>query len=503
MNYRDLVNTHLENTMRGLPLKSDGELSQADCILMLENSDIEFVTSTKTLKISFDDLELYNVIFKRITTHKKNLFINIFSMLFKSKIEQLDIVSRYIGPDIIKQLQYTEVSNTSYTISVDRSMTFPAYIKDDNNDRAYDKCYRGITGEGGFVLIVGGYGSGKTHLASACINQVLDTEMRNTKVTFFMKPKDFFFLITEAAKKNAVEELKHRLMYADLLVIDDFQQCLEKDNPFFYEILFDVIDHRYSTYKTDLHTTILTSHDVPNLYKSDMSDMKNLDNPKFLKYYSVENYGNKYTKYPRQQLTGRLIEHMCMIEDPSTDVKLRFVNQIFSNEGIEITSLSREEQELYRQIITGVKGTYRELKQVASSFVFNFQKYGRSSSNMEILEKVMMAFSDSLLGIDHIIKTDMIVIENRASRLYKAIGVFKDQLLDIQKGTPQELYISRSAIIFTLFNTHKFSQGQIGELFHIKKSRVSQILSEVRREMSEGNIIYTDMIETLTKVYAE
>lgn len=105
------------------------------------------------------------------------------------------------------------------------------------------------------LLIAGGYGSGKTHLAAAVSNALADrgiSVMFGTSITHFDNIRNEF----ENAGQN---KYLARMKTIDVLVIDDLGK--EKKSDWTKQTLFDVINHRYEHKMPTIITTNLVSED--------------------------------------------------------------------------------------------------------------------------------------------------------------------------------------------------------------------------------------------------
>lgn len=126
----------------------------------------------------------------------------------------------------------------------------------DRDRNAYDKCYAYAENykntERNCLLLVGGYGTGKTHLAGAIANKLMDDGIPVLFDTFsghLNKLKMEF----NGGKNVYLEQMKN----VDMLILDDIGK--EKISEWSQSIMFDVINYRYEHLLPIVLTTNLKS----------------------------------------------------------------------------------------------------------------------------------------------------------------------------------------------------------------------------------------------------
>ena len=119
--------------------------------------------------------------------------------------------------------------------------TFESFDKS-RDENAYQKCFdyadHYAETERNSLLIVGGYGSGKTHLAASIANKLMDNGIPVLFDTFsghLTKLKTEF----NGGKSVHLEQMKN----VDMLILDDIGK--EKISEWSQSIMFDVINFRY------------------------------------------------------------------------------------------------------------------------------------------------------------------------------------------------------------------------------------------------------------------
>lgn len=122
--------------------------------------------------------------------------------------------------------------------------------------RRYVENFPHFQKEGKGLLFYGTVGTGKTFLAAAICNELLNQG-------YWCKMTDFARLINEAnSRKYDKQEYLDDLNRFDLLAIDDLGA--ERDTEFMAETVFSIIDGRNNTGKPLIVTTNLTSEELKN-----------------------------------------------------------------------------------------------------------------------------------------------------------------------------------------------------------------------------------------------
>jgi DNA replication protein DnaC len=138
---------------------------------------------------------------------------------------------------------------------------------------AYERCVAYADNPEGWLLITGGYGCGKTHLAAAIANTLIAQDRR---VLFVTAPDllDHLRMGYDLSQEEGASYSARFEMVRDvpLLVLDDLG--IESPTPWAREKLYQVLNHRYNA---RLPTVITTNYDVGELemrLRSRLSDLE-------------------------------------------------------------------------------------------------------------------------------------------------------------------------------------------------------------------------------------
>ena len=125
--------------------------------------------------------------------------------------------------------------------------------------REYVKNWEKVCAEHIGLMLWGGVGTGKTFMAAAIANALLD-EGRKVKMTDFAE-------ISNISVFDSVEYVKYLISY-DLLIIDDLGS--ERTTEFAMQNVFDVVNRRWESGKPMIVTTNLTLDEVKELQGDNM-----------------------------------------------------------------------------------------------------------------------------------------------------------------------------------------------------------------------------------------
>ena len=123
----------------------------------------------------------------------------------------------------------------------------------------------------GWLVLLGNYGSGKTHIAAAIANHQTD---RNTKVIFSTVPNlmDWLKLSFDSTSTLSFQQRFQMVMDAPLLVLDDLSAI--RDTPWVREKLFQLIDYRYTGLLPTVFTSAIQIEDLNERIASRLIDQR-------------------------------------------------------------------------------------------------------------------------------------------------------------------------------------------------------------------------------------
>lgn len=135
--------------------------------------------------------------------------------------------------------------------------------------RAFDAARAFATQPEGWLLLEGGYGCGKTHLAAA----VGHHRLKQGDFVLFVTTPDLLDYLRQAYDPRAeatFDETFDRVRNATLLILDDLG--VENPSPWAQEKLFQLLNHRYSHKRPTIITTNVNINDLDARLRSRLLD---------------------------------------------------------------------------------------------------------------------------------------------------------------------------------------------------------------------------------------
>jgi len=151
----------------------------------------------------------------------------------------------------LKKMQIDPQLNASYT--------FDAFVEGDSNrvSRRAGKTVAEKPGANSFnpLVIFGGVGLGKTHLAQAIGNEV--KRLHNNKVVLYVSSEKFINQFQDHSRNNAINDFIHFYQLIDVLIIDDVQFFARAEKS--QDAFFAIFNHLHQSGKQ----LVLTSDKPP------------------------------------------------------------------------------------------------------------------------------------------------------------------------------------------------------------------------------------------------
>ena len=141
-----------------------------------------------------------------------------------------------------------------------------------NLGAAYQRAYAYAQDPDGWLLLMGGYGCGKTHLAAAIANYRLEQGHR----VLFVTAPDLLDHLRSSFGLSPYEEESYSSRFEEvrdvpLLILDDLG--IESPTPWATEKLYQIINHRYNARRPTVITTNHTLSDLEMRLRSRLSDL--------------------------------------------------------------------------------------------------------------------------------------------------------------------------------------------------------------------------------------
>lgn len=222
--------------------------------------------------------KLYQILNYRYNAHLPTIITT------NKKIDDLDprVGSRLSDSEIVGQLHIlapdfragkSHLSSSLSTLAVHRNQTFETLdLRSDLTGEARQMFLRAVQSAQeyaakpqGWMVLVGPFGSGKTHLAAAIANQ----RVYGAKPVVFATYQDVMELFRSASKLEADERnlMLQEVKSIELLVIDDVSNSLSTAG-YFRERFFDIINYRFDAQLPTILTTSVEEDELDPRLKS-------------------------------------------------------------------------------------------------------------------------------------------------------------------------------------------------------------------------------------------
>ena len=180
--------------------------------------------------------------------------------------QRVDIPLKNISPELKNQFVIPGIRNVKIESQLNPTYTFDNFLEGDSNRLARNASIAVANKPGGTsfnpLLIFGGVGLGKTHLAHAIGVDIKDKYPEKT--VLYISAEKFTQQYIESVKKNNRNDFIHFYQIIDVLIIDDVQFLSGKSGT--QDVFFHIFNHLHQNGKQ----VILTSDKAP----VDMQDIE-------------------------------------------------------------------------------------------------------------------------------------------------------------------------------------------------------------------------------------
>ncbi len=262
------------------------------------------------------------------------------------------------------------------------------------------------------LVIYGGVGLGKTHLAQAIGNEV--KRLHNNKVVLYVSSEKFINQFVDHSRNNAINDFIHFYQLIDVLIIDDVQffNRAEKSQDAF----FAIFNHLHQSGKQ----LILTSDKPPK---------------------DLEGVQERLLSRFRWGLSADL-------QIPDYDTKIEILENKMKNDGLEMP------KEVVKYIAYNIQNNIRELEGALISLLAQ-SSLNKREIDLELAKKVLRNFVKS--------SSKEITIDTIQKMVCDYFDVPYDKLL--QKTRKREIVQARQISMFLAKSFTKNSLKTIGEHF--------------------------------------
>lgn len=168
-----------------------------------------------------------------------------------SRMMQGDVVKhiKILAPDYRALTRPDDEDKSFSKLYLYNQMRFGTFATDsidpneqENLNRAIEVAYRYTTAPSGWLYIMGGFGTGKTHLAASIANE-LHEQGKQVMFTTIPDLLDYLRLTFDPKSNVRFDKRFHEIVNVPILILDDLR--LASATAWAQEKLFQIIDHRY------------------------------------------------------------------------------------------------------------------------------------------------------------------------------------------------------------------------------------------------------------------
>lgn len=179
-----------------------------------------------------------------------------------------DQVSRQVRQRLYELSQLDELGNLQFENFEPRGRVGLWPRQADSLEQAYNQCRLYSQHLNGWLVLQGGYGCGKTHLAAAIANFAVDVGVPTLFITVPDMLDELRFSYNDP--QSSFEEKFERIRQAPFLILDDFGT--QNATSWAQEKLFQIINYRYTNRLPLVVTTNLSDKDIEDRIQSRLNN---------------------------------------------------------------------------------------------------------------------------------------------------------------------------------------------------------------------------------------
>lgn len=344
----------------------------------------------------------------------------------------------------LKKMQIDPQLNSIYT--------FDAFIEGDCNRvaRRAGKTVAEKPGANSFnpLVVYGGVGFGKTHLAQAIGNEV--KKLHPNKIVLYVSSEKFINQFMDHSRNNAINDFIHFYQLIDVLILDDVQFFAKAEKS--QDAFFAIFNHLHQSNKQ----LVLTSDKSPK---------------------DLEGVQERLLSRFRWGLSADL-------QVPDYETRIEILERKMKNDGLEMP------KEVVKYIAYNINSNVRELEGAIISLLAQ-SSLNKKDIDLDLAKKVLRNFIKS--------STKEITIDTIQKMVCEYFDVSYDKLL--QKTRKREIVQARQITMYLSKAFTKNSLKTIGEHFGGRDhTTVIHSCQTVKDLMDTDNVFRENVLEIQQKV---
>ncbi len=284
------------------------------------------------------------------------------------KTQEVDVPIVQKNPELKNPFIIPGIRNINIDSQLNANYSFDNFLEGDSNRLARSAGMAVANKPGGTsfnpLLIFGGVGLGKTHLAHAIGVEIKDKFPEKT--VLYISAEIFTQQYIDSVKKNTRNDFIHFYQLIDVLIIDDVQFLSGKSGT--QDVFFHIFNHLHQNGKQ----VILTSDKAP----VDMQDIEQRLLSRFKWGLSAE------------------------LHQPDYETRISILKNILYRDGVEIP------EEIIEYVAKNIKSNVRELEGAIISLIAQ-SSFNKREVNIELAKQVVEKFVKNVkreISIDYIQK---------------------------------------------------------------------------------------------------